>query len=175
MSEFANGGGVVWITGLSNAGKTTVANALVGLLRSRGTHPVHLDGDDLRAILGIGAFYAPADREALALTYSRLAAHLARQGQIVVVSTISLVAAVHRQNRQIIGSYLDVVLRADETVRRARDARGVMRGTNVVGSDQAAVFPENAGLVLDNDGGHSPQELARTVLAKMEEIGIDVD
>lgn len=174
MSKLAVQGGVVWITGLSNAGKTTVARALVTLLRSRGGHPIHLDGDDLRAVFNIQRAYAPGDREALALTYSRLAAHLAQQGHVVVVSTISLVSAVHRQNRQTMNPYLDVVLRADDTVRHARDVRGVLRGTDIVGDDQAAAFPDHPGLEFDNDGKRTPQELATKVLDKMEEIGINV-
>lgn len=92
FSEQRAGGRVIWLTGLSGAGKTTLARALLKYL----PRAVLLDGDELREALGVATSgFDAASRKKLALTYARLAGLLARQGLTVVVATISLFHDVH--------------------------------------------------------------------------------
>ena len=94
------GSGVVWVTGLPNSGKSTIADLVSVILRNSGVHPVRLDGDCLRKVLPPIFGYAPADRRALALFYAGLASELSRQGHLVIVSTVSLFHEVHEWNRR---------------------------------------------------------------------------
>ncbi|GAA3085279.1 hypothetical protein GCM10020000_84730 [Streptomyces olivoverticillatus] len=99
MNSGMNGGSVVWITGLSGAGKTTVATLLAERLTAAGTTPVRLDGDRLREIVPAPAGYAEADRRRMAMFYARLAHQLAAQGHLVICSTVSLFHDVQAWNR----------------------------------------------------------------------------
>ena len=74
-------GRVIWITGLSGAGKSTIARAAVSQLRARGELPVLLDGDAIReAIADPHTAHDPASRLANAYRVSRLAKLFADQG-----------------------------------------------------------------------------------------------
>ena len=92
-------GNVIWITGLSAAGKTTLAKAVVSQLRARGGSVVLLDGDELRAVFGAVTTdpqsHGREGRLALAMQYARLCRVLADQGLTVVIATISLFKEVH--------------------------------------------------------------------------------
>lgn len=147
MSSFADGG-VVWLTGLSGAGKTTVAELLDRGLRADGLRPVRLDGDRLRAIMPVRLGYAPQERRLLARTYSRLAAELAEQGHLVVCATISLFHEVHAWNRAHVANYLEVWLRAPVAELRTRAGRAALYGSgdSTPGADGAAVHVVGAGI-----------------------------
>lgn len=117
-----SGGRVIWITGLSGAGKTTVARALLKHIPGA----ILLDGDELRtALKELAAGFDAQSRKKLALTYSRLAFLLACQGFTVVVATISMFHAVHDWNRASLPGYLEVFLDVPEDVRRERDPKGL--------------------------------------------------
>ncbi|MFV0421124.1 adenylyl-sulfate kinase [Oleidesulfovibrio sp.] len=118
----ANSGSVVWITGLSGAGKTTIARALV----ARMPGAILLDGDELRAVLGAASSsFEYEKRKELAFTYARLCKLLAEQGLTVIIATISLFHDVHAWNRAHLPSYLEVFLDISEEIRQARDPKGL--------------------------------------------------
>src|SRR6056297_810864 len=81
---------VIWITGYSASGKTTVGRKVVSLIREDGRAAALLDGDDLRSIFGDKWGYAREDRVELARVYFRLASHLAAQGVTVVVAAVAM-------------------------------------------------------------------------------------
>lgn len=149
--------GVIWITGLSGVGKTTVAMSLRSRLVRAGTVPVLLDGDRIRRVLPDRLGHAEEDRRRLAATYGRLAGEIASQGHLVVCATVSLFHAVHEWNRVHLPGYLEVWLRAPPEALRERGARPALYGTggvagaapHVVGVTAAAEFPLAADLVVD--------------------------
>ena len=106
---------VIWITGLSGAGKTTLAKELVSQLATENKEPILLDGDQLREIFFDSSNQAisahdRSSRLALALKYSGLARLLSEQGFWVIVATISLFKEVHDWNRKNFKNYYEVFL-----------------------------------------------------------------
>jgi cytidine diphosphoramidate kinase len=163
-------GGVVWITGLSGAGKTTVAGLVADRLRAGGRPPVLLDGDRVRAVLGPLGFDLPLgydlpSRRALAAGYGRLAGELAGQGHLVLCATVSMFHAVHAWNRAHLPNYLEVWLRVPLEHLRRRDTRGVYAGGSAVGAGIEPQLPTAADLVIDNHPPVAAADAAAAVLA----------
>src|ERR1700736_3478633 len=82
-------GFVVWFTGLSGAGKSTVANALVAELARRGRHAELLDGDEVRTSLCKGLGFSKEDRDTNIRRIGYVARLLSRNGVIAIVAAIS--------------------------------------------------------------------------------------
>lgn len=150
-------GVVVWITGLSGVGKSTVANEVVRLLRDREANVVLLDGDSVRAIMGDDLGHDSDGRLRNAYRLARLAAMLSQQGAHVVCATMSLFPEVWAWNRAHLPRYFEVYLRAPLPFIESRDIKGIYararRGgeQGVVGVDLPFVEPIQPHLVIDND------------------------
>ena len=86
LEKMMNINGVIWITGFSAAGKTTLSRKVETLLRKKEISTVSLDGDDLRNILGDHWGYDKTSRQDLAKIYMRLCSHLSSQGHVVIIS-----------------------------------------------------------------------------------------
>lgn len=149
---------VIWTTGLSGAGKTTLALELVKRLRSEGAPVIFLDGDELRKVFGATSNneknHGREGRINLALQYSRLCGVLASQGFTVVIATISLFREVHDWNRQNLPGYFEVYLKVPLEELRRRDPKGIYR------KHQAGELKHVAGLDLDVDEPEKPDILA---------------
>lgn len=116
--------GVVWVTGLPGAGKTTLSQSLVSTFKSRNQSVLLLDGDNLRRIFA-NTDYSPEGRRALALTYARLANDLASQGALVICATVSMFDEVRDWNRENNAHYFEIFLDPPRSVLAERDQKGL--------------------------------------------------
>jgi adenylylsulfate kinase len=117
---------VVWMTGLPGAGKTTIAQALNAALLEQGTKVVVLDGDTVREGLCSDLGFSDLDR----LENVRRIAHVAKlfqqSGHVVLVATISPLAAQREMARGIIGAgFLETFISASAEVCSQRDPKGM--------------------------------------------------
>jgi adenylyl-sulfate kinase len=117
---------VLWLNGLSGAGKSTIADALVKSLRGQDLNCVRLDGDDLRSGLNRDLGFSAADRR----ENLRRAAHVARLmcnvGHTVVCSFITPLEEDRRLVGEILGNrYLEVYVRASLEACEKRDPKGL--------------------------------------------------
>lgn len=148
--------GVIWITGLSGTGKTSLAAKLAKRYQDSGQLPVHLDGDDLRTIFDVSKNYDYTSRLSLAKTYSRLAILLARQGHLVIVSTISLFHEIHTMNRKF-EAYCEIYLTNNLNLLMSINNKAVYKNhdgshsKNVVGLDIEPEIPIKPHRVLSID------------------------
>ncbi len=164
-------GSIYWITGISGVGKTTVAHHLVVALRDLGVGVVHLDGDELRAMLAVEGSYTKEERRKLAFVYVRLCVLLARQGFTVVCSTISLFADVRQWGRKNAPRWLEIHLTAPMSVIRNRDPKGIYAASaddnyaEIAGLHVEVELPENPDLYWENSGVRSPDAARDAILA----------
>ena len=161
---------VLWITGLSGAGKSTIGHKLWQALRQDGIPSLYLDGDVLREMLGAVDAHAPEERLALAQTYGRICHALAAQGMAVVCSTISMFHSVRRWNRDHNPRYLEVYLRVPVDELRRRDPKGLYarQDGRMMGIDIPFEEPETPDLVIDNHGNVNPDEACTRILALLK-------
>lgn len=170
MSGLNTNGSVVWITGLSDSGKTTVATILTQRLRQNGNSIIMLDGDQLRKIFGATKQHDRESRLKLASRYAGLCKILAAQGQRVVIATISMFREIHAWNRENIPGYFEVYLKTPMEELRRRDTKGIYQRfdsgelNNVYGLDFKADEPENPEILIEFD----PHKTAEDVVAIIE-------
>lgn len=162
---------VFWLTGLSGAGKTTLANRLVLELRDRDDPVVLLDGDVMREVFGeIG--HDRNSRLKVSFQYSRLCKMLVEQGVHVVCATISLFHQTQAWNRDNIDNYIEIFVDVPLADLKNRDSKGVYsraeRGElkNIVGVDIQAELPNKADVVIKNLDGVSIEDSVALILKK---------
>jgi adenylyl-sulfate kinase len=170
-------GFTVWFTGLSGAGKTTIADALEPILRERGiTKLEKLDGDVVRTHLSKGLGFSKEDRDTNIRRIGWVAQVLTRNGVCVLTSAISPYADIRAQNREDIGNYVEVYVKCSIPELTRRDVKGLyekaLKGEiqNFTGISDPYEAPENAEVVVDTET-ESLEESVGKVLAKLEEMG----
>lgn len=120
--------GILWLYGLSGAGKTTLAQMAARQLRSDGRQVVVLDGDELRAGLCQGLGYTEEARLENVRRAAEMAKLLSAQGCLVLVALMTPLRAMRALARQILGDALTTLhLRCDPAVCAARDVKGLYR------------------------------------------------
>lgn len=178
MVELASSsqGQVIWITGLSGAGKTSIARRVVERLRSRQA-VVLLDGDVVRQIVDDpNTGHDPEARLVNAYRICRMAQVLAVQGISVVVATMSLYREIHAWNRRNFPGYVEVYLKVDLEVLRARDPKGLYARSDcndeehLVGVDLPFEEPLDPDLAIDNNG--SAADIA-DIAAKIATVALE--
>ncbi|WP_031436960.1 adenylyl-sulfate kinase [Methylobacter tundripaludum] len=170
---------VIWITGLSASGKTTLAKDVARRLREQGVNVVFLDGDELREVFGATLFssqnHGREGRLALAFQYAHLCRILAQQGLTVVIATISLFREIHVWNRANLPGYFEVYLKVPIEELRRRDPKGIYRRfdagelADVAGLDLQVDAPEAADWVVEFDPNRSIATIADELMNRVME------
>jgi adenylylsulfate kinase-like enzyme len=149
---------VLWITGLSGVGKSTLARRLMDALASSDSPPMLLDGDTIRlhGDAELRDRHDLASRRRRAWRIAQLAHEVALRSQPVIVATISLFRDVQAWNRRHHSHFAEIVIDAPIDLLRQRypqryGAEGEARPINVWGIDQVPEFPERAELSLRQD------------------------
>ena len=164
---------VIWITGLSGAGKTSIGRAVLDLWRQDNPAVVLVDGDHVREILGRDRLddYTLAGRRAVAEPIVALCKWLDGQGIDVVCCTTSSFPDLLRANRDAFRGYFEVFVDVPMEVvatRSASDLYGrAQRGevANVIGVDIPYTPPEAPDLIVDNHPvAEDFTDVARTIL-----------
>lgn len=166
---------VLWFTGLSGAGKSTMARKLEQLLFARGAQTFFLDGDNLRHGLNGDLGFTEADRAENIRRAAEVAKLAYAHGQLVLCSFISPFAADRAFARQILpeGRFVEIYVKCDLEVLKRRDPKGLyakaLRGEipEFTGISSPYEEPQTAELVVETDLESVDESIGR-ILAYLE-------
>lgn len=158
MQEYEQKGSamVLWIIGLSGAGKTTLSKLVHNRLKPTTSNLVLLDGDVLRALFGNDVDHSIEGRLKNAERLSQLSKFLSDQGIHVIAAVLSIFPEWQMWNRENISDYSEVYLKVSMDVLEKRNEKlylPALQGKlkNVVGVDIHFPEPINADLIIDNN------------------------
>lgn len=162
---------VIWFTGLSGSGKSTVANATEKLLHDMGLHTYILDGDNVRMGLNKDLGFSPEDRTENIRRITEVAKLFADAGSIVLTAFISPYREDRDNARTIIGDndFIEIFISADLSVCESRDPKGLYKKARsgeikgFTGIDAPYEEPINPELVVETDK-YNIEECAQIVI-----------
>jgi adenylyl-sulfate kinase len=174
-------GFVLWFTGLSGAGKTTLANALAPEFSGRGTRVEVLDGDQVRTHLSKGLGFSKEDRDTNIRRIGYVSRLLARNGVGVITAAISPYRVPRDEVRRAVesdgASFVEIYLRAQLPALIARDVKGlyaralageIAQFTGISDPYEEPLKPE---LVVETDSEAVEQSVTR-ILTRLEELNL---
>jgi bifunctional enzyme CysN/CysC len=170
---------VLWFTGLSGAGKSTIANLVEKKLHAMGRHSYLLDGDNVRHGLCRDLGFTEADRVENIRRVAEVAKLMVDSGLIVLTAFISPFRSERAMARSLMaeGEFVEIYVDTPLEVAEQRDVKGLYgkarRGelANFTGIDSPYEAPENAELRV-NTVEHSGEESADRVIAHLRELGL---
>ncbi|MFJ8959138.1 adenylyl-sulfate kinase [Lentzea sp. NPDC102401] len=170
---------VVWLTGLSGAGKSTIADLVEKTLHAEGRHTFLLDGDNVRHGLNSDLGFTDADRVENIRRIAEVAALMVDAGLIVLVSFISPFQAERALARDLVGEdeFCEVFVDTPLAVAEQRDPKGLYRKArrgelaNFTGIDSPYEPPLEPEIRLDTTT-LSPQAAADAVVAGLRTLGV---
>jgi adenylylsulfate kinase len=173
-----HGGAVVWITGLSGAGKTTLADALQRTLFDLGCQVFALDGDKVRNGLCADLGFSLPERSENIRRIGEVAHLFCQAGQIVIVSAISPMRADRARVRALVPpQFIEVYCRCPLAVCEARDSKGLYRRARAgqlaefTGISSPYEAPEAAEVVVDSAAASVDDGVGK-VLARLRQHGM---
>lgn len=172
-------GVILWFTGLSGSGKSTVANEVAYKLHEKGKLAYILDGDNIRHGLNKNLGFSPEDRRENIRRISEVANLFADAGIITITAFISPYAKDRDFCRELAGEgrFLEIFAKASLETCEKRDPKGMYKKARAgeikdfTGIDAPYEAPENPEMIVDTDK-ETVDESAEKVLKKLEELGL---
>ena len=169
---------ILWFTGLSGSGKSTIANALQKELFALGRHSMVLDGDNVRHGLNRDLGFKDADRVENIRRVAEVAKLMLEAGLFPLVSFISPFRAERRLARELVaeGEFIEIHIDTPLDVAEARDPKGLYKKAragdiaNFTGLDSPYEPPENPEIVIDTTTA-APEEAVAQIMAHLRAHG----
>lgn len=170
---------ILWFTGLSGSGKSTIANIVERKLATRNHHTYLLDGDNVRHGLNKDLGFTDTDRVENIRRIGEVAKLMVDSGLIVLTAFISPFQAERRMARNLVedGEFLEVYVETPLALAEERDPKGLYKKArrgdlkNFTGIDSPYEAPENAEILLDT-ASLSADQAAERVIAELRKRGI---
>ncbi|HEY7911387.1 MAG TPA: adenylyl-sulfate kinase [Blastocatellia bacterium] len=170
-------GFTLWFTGLSGAGKTTLARLVETHLRGRGHNVEVLDGDVVRTNLSKGLGFSKEDRDTNIRRIGFVCDLLARNGVVAIAAAISPYRDVRDEVRQTTGTFVEVYVKCPIDVLAERDVKGLYKKAlageikNFTGIDDPYEEPLSPEILIQTDT-ETPEQSAARILATLESLSL---
>jgi adenylylsulfate kinase len=175
---FGHRGAVLWFTGLSGSGKSTVAHEVENRLHGMGCHTYVLDGDNLRHGLNGDLGFSAEDRQENIRRLAELVKLFSDAGVIVLSAFISPFRADRQQARSLAGNrdFFEIHCRCGIATCEERDPKGLYKKARAgeiadfTGISSPYEEPENPEIIIDTDK-HPVEVCAEMILARLRQAG----
>ncbi len=170
-------GFTLWFTGLSGAGKTTLARIVENHLRERGHRVEVLDGDIIRTNLSKGLGFSKEDRDTNIRRIGFVCNLLARNDVVAIAAAISPYREVREEVRRETAAFVEVYVKCPISVLAERDVKGLYKKAiageikNFTGIDDPYEEPLSPEVIVETDR-ETPEESAARIVAKLEELSL---
>ncbi|MEB3343293.1 adenylyl-sulfate kinase [Okeania sp.] len=169
-------GFILWFTGLSGAGKTTISKVVAEKLKERGRNVEILDGDIVRENLSKGLTFSKEDRDINVRRIGFVAHLLSRNGAVAITAAISPYKAIRNEIRAMDENFIEVYINAPLAVCEQRDVKGLYARArageikNFTGIDDPYEAPENPEITCYTDNETLEESVAH-IISSLEKLG----
>lgn len=167
-------GFTLWFTGLSGAGKSTIANLLEKEFKKRNLKIEILDGDEVRTHLSKGLGFSKEDRDANIRRIGYVASLLSRNGVIVITAAISPYREIRNEVREMHENFIEVYAKCPLEVLEKRDVKGLYKKARAgeipqfTGVSDPYEEPLSVEIVVETDK-ETPEESVAKILKWLQE------
>ena len=167
---------ILWFTGLSGAGKTTISKVVAEKLKQRGQKVEIVDGDIVRENLSKGLTFSKEDRDINIRRIGFVAHLLSRNGVVAITAAISPYKAIRNEIREMYDNFIEVYINAPLEVCEQRDVKGLYAKArsgeikNFTGIDDPYEPPDNPEITCCTDQESLDESVAH-VISSLEKLG----
>ncbi len=166
-----NKGILIWITGYSGSGKTTIAKKIHKRITKELGKTLLISGDDLRKIFELNKF-TKKDRIANGIKFSKLCENITNQKINIIFAVVGLFKKIRNRNRRKIENYIEVYIKSDikKIIRIGKKKIYNKHTKNIVGKDINAELPKKPEIIIENNFKKSVSDLADQLIKKVVTI-----
>jgi adenylylsulfate kinase len=169
-------GFTIWLTGLSGSGKSSISQVLINKLNENGRNVEVLDGDIIRTNLSKGLSFSKEDRDINIRRIGFVAHLLTRNDVAVICAAISPYESIRNENRELIGNFVEVYVKASVEECARRDVKGLYKKAfageikEFTGVSDPYEPPENPEVICDTEN-ETVEESANLIIDKLKKLG----
>jgi adenylylsulfate kinase-like enzyme len=162
-----------WITGLSGAGKTSIAKKIKSEIIKNYGPTLEVSGDNFRKIFKFKS-YSEKDRKRYLMNYLILAKFITDQKINLIYNLIGMYDMARNWNRKNIDNYIEIYLKSDvkKIIKFGKKKTYGKKSQNIVGLDIKAEFPKKPDIIINNDFTKTINELSKDLLKKIKGLNI---
>ena len=170
-------GFTVWFTGLSGSGKSSLANRLAEIIKSRGLPVEIIDGDVIRRSLSKGLGFSKEDRDENIRRVGHVCSYLTATERVAIAACISPYRNIRDRNRDLIGDFVEVYCKCSLVECAKRDPKGMYKKAfagqikGFTGVDDPYEEPLAAEVVVNTDSESLDESLAK-IVTKLETMAL---
>jgi len=165
---------IIWITGISGSGKSTISNAILKKYKNKIPNLVNIDGDAVRDLYADKLGYKVKDRIKQIKRVQNICIFLEKQGLIVIASALYANDKLLEWNRNNFKNYFEIFLKADIGLVKKRDPKNIYKKfeagaeLNVVGLDIKYNIPKNPDLIIDFNKNKTIDSVVNRIINSIE-------
>lgn len=169
MSKKKNKSYLIWITGLSGSGKTSIAKRIFPYIRKKIGPTIMINGDDLRSILNLFG-YDKKTRFDNGIKFSNLFKFIIDQNINILFAGAGLFHKLRAHNKRNIKNYIEIYIKSEVStiVKNKKKSRVYKLNKNIYGIDIKPEFPKNPNITIVNNYDQSINQLSKLLIRQLK-------